>query len=106
MSIASPPTSPSDEPSQDTTVTCQFGLARLVSAGRRAEPATGGSNGQGPLVPTSASPPAVAPEPPAAWLPSTSPSTATAPSGSCPTPPAQYFVPPAVRPVTRYRCAQ
>ncbi len=33
-----------------------FGLARLVSAGRRWQRATGSGHGQGPLVPSSAGP--------------------------------------------------
>ena len=41
---------------------CQFGLACLVSAGRRADAATLGRPRQGSLVPTSAGPPAVAAE--------------------------------------------
>jgi hypothetical protein len=38
---------------------CQFGLARLVSAGRYADAARSGCLGQGPLVPTSTGPSAV-----------------------------------------------
>ena len=40
---------------------CQFGLARLVSAGRRADAPRLGRPLQGPLVPTSTGPSAVAP---------------------------------------------
>jgi hypothetical protein len=49
-----------DEPGQRTVSSCQFGLAGLVSAGRRADAARLGGLRQGPLGPTSAGPSAAA----------------------------------------------
>jgi hypothetical protein len=57
---ASPPSGRADEPGPAHGPFCQFGLARLVPAGRRADAARLERRRQGPLDPTSAGPMAAA----------------------------------------------